>query len=129
MKPSANATTLNVIDALDARTSESVAIKKWRADLLNDLGGEKDLPLMARELVEQATRLKVLLDRMDAALLPKPGETLAPRDRRMQVRKMLIDIMSRLELAPKGKDATGKKSIPSLEAIRARYNQKRRRPA
>ena len=126
-----NPTTLTAIDELDPRTSEALALKAWRADLLNDLGGEEGLTLMARELVEQATRLKLYLDRMDAPALPKRGETVSPyRDRRMQVRKMLVDVMDGLGMKPEKKVGAGKKSnVPSLEDIRARYSKKAPRPA
>jgi hypothetical protein len=128
MKPPKNPTTLNVLDALDARTSECAALKTWRADLIRDLGDEKDLPLMARELVEQATRLKLLLDRMDAPYLPKRSEPLAPtRDKRMQIRKMLVDVMARLGMDPAPKTAAAKSAVPSLDAVRARYGKKQRR--
>ena len=123
-----NPTTLTVIDELDPRTSECVALKAWREDLLKDLGGEEGLMLMARELVEQATRLKLYLDRMDAPTLPRRSETVAPhRDRRMQVRKMLVDVMARLGMDPAKKSDPGKKSnVTSLDDIRARYAKKRR---
>jgi hypothetical protein len=55
--------------ALDGRSSLSYALKKWRRDLIADLGGDDAISTQQSALVDLAVKSKLLLDSVDAWLL------------------------------------------------------------
>src|SRR5207244_10177576 len=57
------------LDALDRRSAGYLALKKWREELVNDLGGEENLSAQVRLLVEIITRSKLFLDNVDLFLM------------------------------------------------------------
>ncbi len=54
-----------------ARRSE-VALRKWKADLIQDLGGDGSILMQQESLIELAVRSKIILDSIDAWLLTQP---------------------------------------------------------
>jgi hypothetical protein len=113
------APTLQALDVLDGRLLETRALRRWRADLVKDLGGADKLTLMQRELVEQAVRLKCYLDRADEPHL-KSNVTVPTRDR--TYRKMLLHVLRLLGLEPtKATSTPTKKPVPSIDDLRKKY--------
>ena len=55
--------------ALDGRSALSYALKKWRRDLISDLGGDDAISTQQSALVDLAVKSKLLLDSVDAWLL------------------------------------------------------------
>ncbi len=57
---------------IDGRSSLSYALKKWRRDLIADLGGENNISTQQSALVDLAVKSKLILDSIDAWLLTQP---------------------------------------------------------
>jgi len=57
--------------AIDKRTTLGKALAKWRADLIQDLGG--DVSTQQAALVDLAVKSKLLLDSIDTWLLTQPS--------------------------------------------------------
>jgi hypothetical protein len=60
------------LDAIDGRSALGRALREYRADLVRDLGGEANLSTAELHLVDLATRDRLLLDSIDAALAERP---------------------------------------------------------
>lgn len=58
--------------AIDGRSSVGVALRKWKADLIQDLGGADLISTQQETLIELAVRSKIMLDSIDAWLLTQP---------------------------------------------------------
>ena len=58
--------------AIDKRTTLGKSLAKWRADLIQDLGG--DVSTQQAALVDLAVKSKLLLDSIDTWLSEVPGE-------------------------------------------------------
>ena len=58
-------TATSVIGRLHKLGNEAKRLTAWRADLVREIGGEESLTVGKREIVEQAVRLKLALDRAD----------------------------------------------------------------
>ena len=58
--------------AIDGRSSLSYALKKWRRELVNDLGGEDNISVQQAALIDLTVKSKLLLDSIDAWLLVQP---------------------------------------------------------
>jgi hypothetical protein len=56
--------------AIDGRSSVGVALRRWKADLVRDLGG--NLSTQEETLVELAARSKIMLDSVDNWILGQP---------------------------------------------------------
>ena len=52
--------------AIDGRSSLSYQLKKWRADLVADLGGEDNVSVQQSALIDLTVKSKLLLDSIDA---------------------------------------------------------------
>jgi len=59
--------------AIDGRSSVGVALRRWKADLAQDLGGDDSISTQQETLIELAVRLKIMLDSIDACLLTQPS--------------------------------------------------------
>jgi len=59
--------------ALDGRTSLGYALRRWRKDLVADLGGESAISTQQAALVDLAVKSKLILDSIDAWLLVQPS--------------------------------------------------------
>jgi len=58
--------------AIDKRSSVGVALKRWRSELIADLGGEDSLSQQQLTLIEMAARSKIMLDSVDNWILGQP---------------------------------------------------------
>jgi hypothetical protein len=58
---------------IDRRTSLGKALAQWRADLVEDLGGQEAVSTQQLALIDLAARSKLLLDSIDAWLLVQPS--------------------------------------------------------
>ncbi len=58
---------------IDRRTSLGKALTQWRADLIQDLGGESAISTQERALVDLSVRTKLMLDSIDAWVLGQPS--------------------------------------------------------
>ena len=58
--------------AIDGRSSVGVALRKWKADLIQDLGGADLISTQQETLIELAVRSKIMLDSIAAWLLTQP---------------------------------------------------------
>src|SRR5262245_33628045 len=59
--------------AIDGRSSVGVALRRWKADLVQDLGGDDSISTQQETLIELAVRSKIMLDSIDAWLLTQPS--------------------------------------------------------
>ena len=57
---------------IPGNTKLGYALKKWRADLIADLGGADAISTQQSALVDLAVKSKLLLDSIDAWLLTQP---------------------------------------------------------
>jgi hypothetical protein len=55
--------------ALDGRSSLSYALKKWRRELVEDLGGNDNISTQQAALIDLAVKSKLIIDSIDAWLL------------------------------------------------------------
>ena len=58
---------------IDRRTTLGRSLAKWRADLVEDLGGEENISTQRSALIDLAVKSKLLLDSIDAWLLIQPS--------------------------------------------------------
>jgi len=58
---------------LDGRSQASVAIRRWRADLIAVLGGDDAVSTQQLAIVDLCGKLKILLDSIDTWLLSQPS--------------------------------------------------------
>ena len=54
---------------IDNRTALGKALRKWRTDLIQDLGGKETISTQQEALVDLAVKSKLILDSIDAWLL------------------------------------------------------------
>jgi len=122
-------TTVRVLDELDTRTLEYSALKRWQENLIKDLGGEKVLSSLQRELIEQATRVKVVLDRVDRPRLPKRAPEVGTKAEAVRSghRRLLVTLLKMLGAGNKEApvpttSVPGKKTkaVPTLDELRRR---------
>lgn len=58
--------------AIDGRSSVGVALRRWKADLARDLGGQDSISTQQETLIELAARSKIMLDSIDNWILAQP---------------------------------------------------------
>ena len=58
--------------AIDGRSSVGVALRRWKADLIRDLGGKDSISTQEETLIELAARSKIMLDSVDNWILGQP---------------------------------------------------------
>jgi len=58
---------------VDGRTAIGKALQRWRAELVQDLGGEEALSTQQTAIVDIAVRTRLLLDSTDAWLIRQPS--------------------------------------------------------
>jgi hypothetical protein len=68
------------LSPIDEATETGRALAQWRGELVQDLGGEQALSTQERYIVELVTRLRLMVDSIDAWLLAQP--TLINKQRR-----------------------------------------------
>jgi hypothetical protein len=59
--------------AIDGRSSLGQALKKWRGELISDLGGEGNISTQQITLVDICVKTKLMLDSVDVWLLSRPN--------------------------------------------------------
>ena len=59
--------------AIDGRSSLSYALKKWRRELVEDLGDDDNISTQQSALIDLAVKSKLLIDSVDAWLLAQPS--------------------------------------------------------
>jgi hypothetical protein len=59
--------------SIPGNTRLGYALKKWRSELVEDLGGQDNISTQQSALVDLAVKSKLLLDSIDAWLLSQPG--------------------------------------------------------
>jgi len=85
--------------AIDGRSSVGVALRKWKEDLVNDLGGKHAISTWQETLIEMAARSKIMLDSIDNWILGQ--QTLVDSRKKtvlsaVQQRKKIADGLLRL---------------------------------
>jgi hypothetical protein len=60
---------------IDKRTSLGKTLAKWRADLIDDLGGADSISTQQSALIDLCVKSKLILDSIDAWLLTQPSLT------------------------------------------------------
>ena len=58
--------------AIDGRSPAAVAIRKWRRELIADLGGDEAVSTQQLAIIDLAGKSKLLLDSIDTWLLAQP---------------------------------------------------------
>ncbi len=84
--------------ALDKRTSLAIALKRWKHEILNDLGGEEHVSAQHKAILDIAVNTKLLLDSVDAYLLTQ--QTIVNKRKRclypiVLQRQQIADALSR----------------------------------
>ena len=108
---------------IDKRTTLGKALAKWRADLLEDLGGKETISTQQESLVDLCVRSKLMIDSIDCWLLSQKSlvnmrkRSLYPVVReRVQLADSLARYLGQLGLERKAK------TVPPLhEYLVARY--------
>ena len=59
--------------AIDGRSTVGIALRKWRQELIEDLGGEDSLSRQELSLIELAARSKIMLDSVDNWIVSQPS--------------------------------------------------------
>jgi hypothetical protein len=59
--------------AIDGRSALGVAIREFRASVINDLGGETGLSVQQLALLDMTVRTKLMLDSIDVFILSQPS--------------------------------------------------------
>ena len=59
--------------AIDGRSSLGYALRKWRRELVNDLGGDDNISTQKSALIDLAVKSKLLIDSVDVWLLAQPS--------------------------------------------------------
>jgi hypothetical protein len=57
---------------IDGRSPAAVALRKWRANVIDDLGGREAISTQQEALIDLACKSKLLLDSVDAWLMTQP---------------------------------------------------------
>ena len=91
------------IDKLGARaipgnTKVGYALRAWRKELIGDLGGDENVSLAQRTIVECASTTKLMISSLDAWILNQPS--LMTRERKLMPviiqRQQLVDSLTRM---------------------------------
>jgi hypothetical protein len=102
---------LRGLSAVNKRTKAAREIVKWRAELMDDLGGEPRLTAAQRTRVETLVRTKLLCEHLDAQLLEY--DTLFSRKRgalRPTVKAILAERNRMADALERGLSALGAKA-------------------
>ncbi len=116
-----------IVEALDRRSFERKALAAWQKAVIAELGGEKAISAIHGELVEQATRIKLELDRQDRRAFQTKCRK-AFHDTRTTLRRQLSGLLKALNIADAalGRTPRPRQVVPSLEDIAQRYAGKNR---
>jgi hypothetical protein len=87
------------LSAIDRRTLAGRALVAWRAELIEDLGGDMTVSAQQRAVVDLAVRTKLFVDSLDAWLMEQPSLILKRRRSVLPVlveRQRLADSLTRM---------------------------------
>jgi hypothetical protein len=89
------------MEAVDQRRTAARAVRTWRAELLQDLGGEADVSTQRRTIIELCARTRLYIEHIDAWLIEQGGDGLVNKRKgalRSAVvqRQSLVDSLARL---------------------------------
>jgi len=90
--------------AIPGNTKLGYALKAWRKELIDDLGGEENISIQQRTIIECASTTKLMISSVDAWIMSQPS--LITRDRtlmpviiqRQQLVNGLVSMLSQLGL-------------------------------
>ena len=90
--------------AIPGNTKLGYALKAWRKELVDDLGGEENISIQQRTIIECASTTKLMISSVDAWIMSQPS--LITRDRalmpviiqRQQLVNGLVSMLSQLGL-------------------------------
>jgi hypothetical protein len=109
--------------ALDRRTRAARALLTWRQEIAADLGGADSLSAQQRAVLEEAVKLKLMLDSLDAWILAQPSlidrrkRALLPVVReRQSLADALVRYLTTLGLERKARDVTDLRSYLTAKA-------------
>ena len=110
--------------AIDGRSCVGVALRKLKADLMRDLGGEDSISTQQEALIELAARSKIMLDSIDNWILAQP--TLINSRKKailavVQQRQTIADGLTKVL-----KDLGLKRVARDLDALPAKLDELRR---
>jgi hypothetical protein len=84
--------------AIPGNTKLGYALRAWRQELIADLGGEANVSLAQRTIVECASTTKLMIGSLDAWIMAQP--TLLTRERKLipviVQRQQLVDSLTRM---------------------------------
>jgi len=80
------------IRAIDGRSKRAYALKAWRTELIADLGGEDNVTVQQRTIVELASTTKMIISSIDAWIVSQ--QTLIRRDQ-----SLIPAVLQRQQLA------------------------------
>lgn len=84
--------------AIDGRSKLAYALKAWRKELIADLGGEENISVQQRTIVECASTTKLMIGSIDAWIVAQPS--LLTRERKLMPvilqRQTLVDSLTRM---------------------------------
>jgi hypothetical protein len=84
--------------AIPGNTKLGYALKAWRNELIADLGGEDNISIQQRTIVEHASTTKLMISSVDAWILSQPS--LITRERTLipviLQRQALVDSLTRM---------------------------------
>ena len=84
--------------AIPGNTKLGYALRAWRKELIDDLGGEANVSLAQRTIVECAASTKLMIGSLDAWIMAQPS--LLTRERKLipviMQRQQLVDSLTRM---------------------------------
>jgi hypothetical protein len=100
------------IRAIDGRSKLAYALRAWQRELIADLGGDDNITVQQRTIIEMASTSKLMISSVDAWIVSQPS--LITRQRalmpvivqRQQLVNGLVNMMSQLGLERQHKVAT-----------------------
>lgn len=112
---------------IDRRTTLGKIVTRWRADLVDDLGGPEAISTQEAALIDLAVKSKMILDSVDAWLLDQPSLVNARRRALLPVvreRTQLADSLARY-LVQLGLERRTRPPMDVAQYIAARHTKDR----
>jgi hypothetical protein len=119
------------LKVVDGRTAIGKALMRWRADLVQDLGGQQGLSTQQLAVVDIVVRTKLLLDSVDAWMVKQQAGLVEKRKRQLypivQQRTALADSLVR-QLTTLGLGRKAKQEMSLRAYLAAREPSETARP-
>ena len=107
--------------AIPGNTKLGYALKAWRKELIEDLGGEDNVSVQQRTIIECAATTKLMISSVDAWITSQPS--LLTRERKLipviMQRQQLVDSLTRM-LAQLGLDRRSKE-VSLQDYVKEKY--------